>query len=161
MPTFADCSAGQYWDNESEILQETYSRVFHTQPGLIYRDNGYTLELTDAAIWECSDGGQEMRFRMELQVPLPWYTNDHIEYWIWAEDSLGNHYYAMAETLVYTGGTEPSLDISSSQTGLCTYEWCGYFHYFTSQEAEWIDLHYDRSGRNMVFRIDLTGGVPQ
>lgn len=30
---------------------------------------------------------------------------------------------------------------------------------FLSQDAQWIDLHYDRAGRDMVLRIDLTGGA--
>ena len=29
---------------------------------------------------------------------------------------------------------------------------------YVSQEAQWIELRYQRAGRNLVLRIDLEGG---
>ena len=74
----------------------------------------------------------------------------------WAVDSQGNYYYN--DTRVYRG-----IDIlgEGMRTGLFThtYELDLYLldEELETVDAQWVELHYDRSGRDIVLRIDLMG----
>lgn len=74
----------------------------------------------------------------------------------WAEDSLGNHYYSAYEC---SGNTEPSVQGTAHQTKAMSRIWDMYLTDYVSQNAEWIEMHYDRGERDLVLRIDLTGGM--
>lgn len=138
------------------------SRVFYAEPNQTVKSDGYTLTLTRAA-WDYTDFADEesgeldsFHFQIEIFNPRPWAEATDIPRWMWAEDSLGNHYYAFHE-----GGNYHRYPVvlgNSYHTAPFTYTYDMWLSNFCSQEAEWIELHYDRSGRNIVFRIDLTGG---
>jgi len=73
----------------------------------------------------------------------------------WAVDSLGN---------VYSSFKNDAYSYQRSVSG--NLERSGYFSWtmdlwlnnFSSQEAQWIELRYDRDGRDIRLRIDLNGG---
>lgn len=73
----------------------------------------------------------------------------------WAVDSLGN---------VYSSFKNDAYSYQRSVSG--NLEWTGYFsctmdlwlNNFSSQAAQWIELRYDRDGRDIRLRIDLNGG---
>ena len=152
----------QYEDAASAPYR-TKIRLFHAEPNQTVRSDGYTLTLTQAAWWHSEftdenglpDEGDYFYFQIEVFNPLPWVDHPEFKNWIWAEDSLGNHYYGFYENGY---SREPTVVGNDYHTGPLTYTLDMWLSNFCSQEAEWIDLHYDRSGRNIVFRIDLTGG---
>jgi hypothetical protein len=71
----------------------------------------------------------------------------------WAVDSLGNYYYpysAVAFDLprVIRGGSSATAGIYNATMALTLFD----------ADAQWVEIRYDRDGRDLVFRIDLTGG---
>lgn len=73
----------------------------------------------------------------------------------WAVDSLGNTYCSFKNN-AYT--YQPSLSGNLDRTGYFTYTMDLWMNNFCSQNAQWIELRYDRDGRDIRLRIDLTGG---
>jgi len=140
-------------------------RTLLVKPGDSVTIDGYTFTLTKAALWEHSriadDGSTYMEqpffFRIRVTNPVPWAGEPQIEKDLWAVDSLGNYYYSS-----HTGHrwNEPTVAGNSYHTAPFTYVYDmqliapdipGY------REAEWVEIHYDRAGRNLTLRIDLTG----
>ena len=76
----------------------------------------------------------------------------------WAVDSLGNVYASYAND-GYTW--QKALYGSVNGTGFFSHTMELWFSNFCSQDADWIELRYDRSGRDIRLRIDLTGGDSQ
>ena len=84
----------------------------------------------------------------------PWMQKSSILRYFWAVDSLGNRYASSAEAhyadtpkVKYSGGFY-SQGFGSSSLEIIHFD----------AEAEWVELRYDRDGRDIVLRIDLTGG---
>lgn len=140
------------------------SRTLYISPNSSAVTDGYTLTVTDAALWHGvytgADGQPKeedyFHFRVAVTNPLPWAEYTDILRWFWAEDSLGNYYYASYEN---GASAAPSIRGSVYQSGpaTCIYEM--ELTDFVSQDAQWVNLHYDRAGRDIVLCIDLTGGA--
>lgn len=139
------------------------TRSFYISPDSSATTDGYTLTVTDAALWHSTytdiNGkpaeDDRFHFRVTVSNPLPWAEYTDILRWFWAEDSLGNYYYSAYES---GSSGDPSIRGAVYQSApiTCIYEM--ELTNFVSQDAQWIDLHYDRAGRNVLLRIDLTGG---
>lgn len=142
-------------------------RTLFAKPGESITLDGYTFTLTKAAMWEharvAEDGSsykeQPFFFRIRVTNPIPWAKEPQIWNDLWAVDSLGNYYYSGR-----TGHrwNENTVAGNSYHTAPFTYEYDmqliapdtpGY------READWVEIHYDRSGRDLVLRIDLTQEV--
>lgn len=156
-----DPYADTYISDQTGITQ----RMFYAEPNQVAESDGYRLTLTRAA-WDHTDFADEesgeldmFYFQIEIFNPLPWAEDTEMTRWMWAEDSLGNYYYSFHED--GNPSRYPVVVGNRYHTGPFTYTHDMWLSNFCSQEAEWIDLHYDRSGRNIVFRIDLTGGESQ
>jgi len=125
--------------------------IFYAEPNLSDSSDGYTFTLTQAALWP----EDRFYFQIEITNPRPWADQPNVVQWFWAEDSLGNYYHCMnnanvsADSFVYG---------SMDRTGWLTYTLSMKLQNYVSQDASWIDIHYDRAGRDLIFRIDLTGG---
>lgn len=134
-------------------------RLLYTDPRISADSDGYTFTVTQTALWQETgiDGTVTERFyfRVEVRNPLPWAGHDDILRWFWAEDSLGNRYYASYEK----GGADvAAIQGTSYHTGPLTWLHDMYLTDYVSADAQWLELHYDRAGRDVVLRIDLTGG---
>ena len=156
-----DPYADTYISDEVGITRQ----MLYAEPEQRVQSDGYTLTLTRAA-WDHTDFADEesgeldsFHFQIEIFNPLPWAEDTEVTRWMWAEDSLGNYYYSFHED--GNPSLYPVVVGNSYHTGPFTYTHDMWLSNFCSQEADWIDLHYDRSGRNIVFRIDLTGGDGQ
>lgn len=126
--------------------------------------NGYPTTVTKAVLWKEDrtwSGRISYKLFLRLEAIFPYHWTEFnpnlvdIGEYIWAEDSLGNYYYSDAE---WGKVGEPSI-IQHHGIGE------QYVHIFdltmddyVSLDAEWIDLHYDRDGRDYVLRIELPGG---
>lgn len=125
--------------------------------------DGYLLRASDASLWlvetENSRGeifrNHYFNVRIDSYTYLPWAETPNFSEWMWAVDSLGNYYYSEQEDSM---AQESSIDAKDYHTGMFTYTHNLWLRPYVSQEAEWIEIHYDRSGRDIVLRIDLTGG---
>lgn len=142
----------------------TVERIFYEEPNEMVFSDGYFLTLKRAALWhgdyrDSLGRPQEddyFHFEIEISNPLPWAEYDDVFRWFWAEDSLGNRYYSAYEC---NGNTEPSVQGTAHQTKAMSRIWDLYLTDYISHNAEWLELHYDRGGRDLVLRIDLTGGM--
>ena len=153
-----------FWPYAETFRQDQYSnwnRVFHAEPNQSVECDGYTFTLTQAAVWhetylgEPREEQDHFYCRIEVFNPRPWATHTNIADWFRAEDSLGNTYDRFYKSIP---NNAPFVVSSAYHTGPMTWTHEIYLNCYCSQGAEWIELHYDRSGRDIVFRIDLTGG---
>lgn len=152
-----------YFSNPDDTLydgqthQHYGEKAFYAEPNETVKLDGYRITLKKVVRWEY-DGDSidpdHIFFRLQVTKPAPWADKLDIQPWIWAVDSLGNTYRCYAETdyqrpCVATFGNSHTPFLQTLDLGL---------DYCVSRDAEWVELHYDRSGRNFVLRIDLTGG---
>lgn len=124
--------------------------------------DGYTFRVTDVAVWRATldepingkDYLDDLFLRLEVRKPVPWAMGQEALGAMWAVDSAGTYY-----DRVMRQSTEPDgikyMGIIQRQGDKI------YDLYFSSvsEDLEWIELHYDRDGRDLVLRVDLTGGV--
>ena len=151
-----------YRDSSAHDGVSKLERTFYSQPGDTVTSDGYILTLTEAALWHSAytdTAGQpreqdRLHFRIRVTNPMPWAEHDDISRRFWAVDDLGNYYCASYEAAPGI----PSVQSSIYHTGPLTYLHDLYLTDYASQDAQWIELHYDRAGRDLVLRIDLTGG---
>ena len=122
-------------------------------PGCTANSDGYTFTVTKAACWD--DDSDRFYFRMEVTNPRPWAGFTEAPRWFHAVDSLGNYYYACFEG---DRTVDPTIVGNGVWTGLFTYTWDMWADNYCSQDADWIELRYDRDGRDVALHIDLTGG---
>ena len=137
-------------------------RQFYATPDVSFSSDGYTATVTQAALWRNelrnASGVAEKTYPLYLQLtvtnPWIWSEADTFCPWIRAADSAGNQYASPYES---APGTNRILFKSyranpwTSVHELVIWD-------LGSPDAQWIDLHYTRSGRNLTVRIDLTGG---
>lgn len=142
-------------------------QVFQT--GDSFRSGSTVYSLTEASLWSGTwigsrEAFSSLTFRIEQVDHLPrgfdsaYYSTVITPLnWMWAVDDLGNHYYSYMERGIGTDSGELYLNVQSSQTGLLTYTYEFWINGFP-EDAQWLELHYDRDGRDYVMYIDLAGG---
>lgn len=123
---------------------------YYCRPNVSDSADGYRFQVTEA-------GYQKARsilyFDLEM-IHWPWIDAGYIAQHFWAVDSFGNYYHAIAEekyespNRISSGGGMGSSLIWISHMQINGFD-C---------DAQWVELHYDRDGRDIVLRIDLTGG---
>ena len=145
-------------------------RTLHklSSPQASFSSDGYRFTVTDVAYFTTyteskAEGSSRLYFLMDQRSCLPWteterYYNslsisavcNHFT----AVDSLGNFYYSYATRME----DDPALIMVCGQSGLfsgATLCWINDF----PQDAEWIQICYQRDGRDLSLYIDLTGGA--
>ena len=149
------------WDYYEDTTHGTgdYALVknLYLEPEQSVSSDGYTLTLTRAAQWSPAPGARpdnesHFFFQIEVTNPRPWAEFAHIGEALWAVDSLGNYYYSSHE---YASNYEGYIVGNDYHTGFFTHTLDLWFRNFASQDAEWIRIYYDRSGRDLMFHIDL------
>lgn len=121
------------------------------QPNVSDTSDGYRFTITEAAVNAEGD-----TLYLELQVTYwPWMPQPGIANYFWAVDSLGNYYacrkdvmYDDVPKVAYMGGFY-SQGFDSNDMEIRHFD----------GSAQWVELHYDRDGRDIVLRIDLSGGA--
>lgn len=146
--------------------EETESNYYTKclNPNVSASSDGYTFTVTRAAesfyCYTSGDGTQSKGYNFHFTVtafnPRPWAEHTDILREFYAIDSLGNYYYSSWE---YGYTDEPAILGNPTRTGYFTTSHEMWLTNYVSHDAEWIELRYDRSGRDIVLRIDLTGGA--
>lgn len=160
-----DYQNSQMWvfEDVKESSSGSSRMTFYTEPKCQSSSDGFTFRITRAAQRHSTyttDGitGKEDSFYLMVDVsnPRPWMDSGDIMREFYAVDSLGNKYVSTYDQIyVY----EPYLAGNGIRSNLFTTTWLMWLQNYCSQDAEWIELRYDRSGRDIRLRIDLTGGV--
>lgn len=142
------------------VVSGKHSLVLQLEPECAAKSDGYSFRVDRADLWTSTDidSNAERQF-LNVQIrctnPLPWAEDPDFQGWIWAVDSLGNYYYSAQED---SNALEPAVSAAGYQTGTFSHTLDLWLYSYVSQDAEWIEFVYDRSGRDVVFHIDLTGG---
>lgn len=157
---FAIYDLASYGDDTGRTL------LHLSQPDVSFSSDGNTFTLTDAALFtidieDGTAGASQLYVLLRQTSPLPW--TEHAQYyWLYnpvgsrflARDSLGNIYEGDLDNphpdahLMYFRHTQSSLFS-------CTYEFR--INDFPV-DAQWVDICYERDGRNFALRVDLSGG---
>ncbi len=137
-------------------IDEAYNggrRILYVEPQCETKSDGYTFRVTKTAIWERSSV-DTFHYQMDIIDPGFWTEDGDIGRWFWAVDSNGHHYDSFYES----GGGERYVSGNSYRTGLFTRTFEMWLVGYDHEGVEWVELHYDRSGRDIVLYLDLTGG---
>ena len=126
--------------------------------------DGYRFTLRRADGWlsyHADTLGETAADSVDLTVEIfnlrPWARDSYIQNEFYAVDSLGNRYEAY--NVSWRDGSEPSLLwLNVRNTGVCTVTRICSLTGYCSQGAEWIELRYDRAGRDVRLRVYLPGG---
>lgn len=125
---------------------------YYDHPEVTDHSDGYQFQVTEVG-YNCEKSKLYYEFRI---IHWPWQKITGINHQFWAVDSLANIYGSVE------GAYSENPRIFShgmSATG------CIASYYMVIEEfdcdAQWVELHYDRDGRDVVLRIDLTGGDGQ
>lgn len=133
-------------------------RSFYAEPNASVELDGYKVAVTKVAerFYSQTDGDTYfLYFRVEITSPfgVTEGTEPEMYRWFWVEDSLGNQYGPLLQHDVpYVSWVQKKemplrcvVDMSLGN--------------YVSQDAQWLDVHYERDGRKVTLRIPLTGGV--
>ena len=130
------------------------------------RSDGYTftvphaiLEYTEAYTrWDGAEieAGRRLRLVMEANWWNPLKEEPGAFQRFYAVDDRGTVY---ADTWEQGGQYDPAFVGNVYRTGLMSAEYDAWFANL-DPEAQWVELRYDRDGRDVRLRIDLTGGEP-
>ncbi|MBP3701463.1 MAG: hypothetical protein J6I64_06210 [Lachnospiraceae bacterium] len=137
-------------------LDEEYNggqRVLYVEPRCEDKSDGYTFRVTKAAVWE-RNSLDTLHFQMDVVDPGVWTEDGDMGRWFWAEDSKGNRYVSFYES----GACDRYVSGNSYRTGLFTRTYEMWLVGYENADVEWVTLHYDRAGRDIVLHMDLTGG---
>ena len=155
---FRSAANGDFFGGDLETEQSYNRKVWYDEPKAQDRSDGYTFTVTRAA--ERYYGHELMRedFRrvlyLEIKVfnPRPWAKKCTAIREFCAVDSLGNMYPPANDT-----DRPPYIKATCTRTGPFTDTWLMMIRDYRSQEANWIELRYDKAGRHLRLTLDLRG----
>lgn len=136
-----------FYDPFSETVAECTS---HVQPDIKAYCDGYAFRVERAARWN-----NRIVVRLEVTNPLPWSLEQSAVYYMQAKDSNDAQYTCHAK-----GGSKSRycIYVDSQQVGLTTYYYDLHL-YGDTADVRWLELRYDRDGREIFLHIDLEGGA--
>ena len=115
------------------------------------------LRVQEAALFP--DGyrfvGPEIQMLVEISWQ-PWENGFGVEEYIWAKDDLGNVYRPLRYPNEMPDVPCVNCIIYGSGERGKAYLWVTLGNW--DPDAQWVELRYDRDGRDMVLRVELTGG---
>ena len=134
----------------AEVFDGYQNSEYYSRPNVTVYAEGYRFRITQAVV---VPEEQSLYFQTET-VFSPWMPGFTAGNYFWAVDSLGNHYVSNAEYDAVTPGIQRTGGMISAYGIQISNWWIPQF----DMDAQWLELHYDRDGRNIVLRIELTGG---
>ena len=144
---------------ESQETEWSYNRrVWYAEPEARDTSDGYTFTVTRLAERsfgskaEPEDASGVLYLEINVFNPRPWAEKSTAFREFSVVDSLGTVY----ESADYTD-RKPYLAANRARRGLFTDTWVVILRDYVSQEAGWIELRYDKSGRHLRLTVDLSG----
>ena len=133
-------------------------RILYGEPGTTFTDSGYAVSLSRVSCWDGPGG--TLYFQLKVTSLLPWADDPDFCYYITARDSLGNTY-PFRDARDAAEDPDRIVNGTVYRTSVITWIYDAWLLVFDPEGVEWVELCCERDGRNMVFRIDLTGGDAQ
>lgn len=167
--SFSDGYIPWYYENPGEPLtvygqDGTWEarRILDCDPDCRGSCDGFTFDVSRAVMSfhdDYADDNQDayyFHFQVEVTSLFQWAELDDIPiHDFWAVDSLGNTYSSYRnDAHSYQKALSGNLD----KTGYFTCTMDMWINNFCSQDTQWIEIRYDRDGRDLRLRIDLNGG---
>jgi hypothetical protein len=161
-----------YFENPGGEIENSWSgypiverRVLYMEPEVSAHSDGFTFKTTRAAL-VLTDSQTDLYtdyytlyIQIEVSSLLQWAQLDDIPAdYFWAVDSLGNTYLSLNHV---PDLSQPYVSGDLIRTDFFTQTMEMELNSFCSADAEWLELRYDRNGRDIRLRIDLTGGDSQ
>ena len=144
----------------ADTVPEGYLRTLYCEPGTKYTDSGYLVELARVSCLKAKNSTvasrQTLCFQLEITSLLPWADDPDFCNYLVARDSMGN-IYPFSAAWMHAGDSNRRISGKNYRTSPLTWVYDAKI-YNLYPFAQWIELRYERGGREMVFRIDLTGG---
>lgn len=152
--------------SEESYGGDTGRTLLHlSQPNLSFSCDGHDFTITDACVMsEDSEyygpNFTQLYIRMEQTSLLPWkqqnefFRHFSVSAWFCARDSLGNEYPGFFDQVQ---ADTKHVNTTGVQSGIFKYTHILWINEFPA-EAEWVDICYERDGREIVVRVQLTGG---
>ncbi|MBO5869019.1 MAG: hypothetical protein J6Q54_08930 [Oscillospiraceae bacterium] len=154
----------EYYLRSKELTTFNYAYgeyYYAADPSAKDSSDGYTFRVTEAAIWryplEEAENGKDyfdrVLLRVEVYNPLPWAPEQNILEQMWAVDSSGKYY----DLVLYEsqGNDWGYYNIGKQQLNSTTYRYDLCINN-PPEDIQWIELHYDREGRNLFLHVDLS-----
>lgn len=157
-------TAQEYLDPEIDVMQhsiygEQHRVLYWEGDGNTAKWDRYTFRIEKAAVWENTT--EDLYGYMTVSGFLPWEDYFYLDE-AYAVDSRGNYYQnlqsAFYDNALYKESNWKMFNMGWAHYRNLTTWWYGFSVRGLDPEAEWIELRYDRTGQNIVLRIDLTGG---
>lgn len=159
-----DRLSNPYLDPDTGVMQHEFygeqRRTYYWEgDGAETTWDRYTFRIRKAAVWDNTP--YDLYGCMTVEGFFPWedylYLNE-----AYAVDDLGNRYQNFQSIYFDDGLYEESgwkmLDLGWGwYRGLTTW-WYEFQITGLDPEAQWVELRFERAGRNIALRIDLTGG---
>jgi len=133
-------------------------RILYEEPGTTYTDSGYAVSLSKVSCWDGPGG--TLHFQLDVTSLLPWADDPDFCNFITVRDSSGNTYpFESARE----AAEDPDKIVVGQvyRTSLITWIYNAHLLVFDHDGVEWVEVCYQRDGRDIVFRIDLPGGESQ
>jgi hypothetical protein len=152
-----------WWDPYTQGGTKRNYCVASVEPDVSASSDGYYFRVKKATLWrtnftEPPEDGREYFDQLYMQItvsnPFLWMYEQQGLRWMWAVDSQGTYYTSFEEA---DDNTQNHIQYTVYRSGLFTYTYDLSFR-DTENDMTWIELHYDRDGRDLVFRVDLAGG---
>lgn len=146
--------------NDARSLYEQVYSVdditYYDTPNVRTWVDGYCLRVTEVAVVPEDSMFHASQLHVNVEVTWwPWMDGLAVQDEIWALDSNGTYYHSYdingiegTPRIAYTGGLFGLVGKSTWYFAIANFD-C---------DSQWVELHYDREGRDMVLRIDLMGG---
>lgn len=143
-------------DSYEEALERA-TVLYDAEPkGLSAKLDGHTVQVERVSLVTYGTSGLDNRILLLLDVKgfLPWQLGPDLST-AWLVDSHGTVYHGYGDG--YLLSTYTGADIFRVGRTPTAWRYCVQASVFP-QDAEWVELRYDRAGRNFVLRIPLAGG---
>ena len=170
LPRYAGPQGGASLGNEWRFTETArredgvcHTRTCYTEPKSRAASDGYRFTLTRAAEWHAAGvtpegiavDGDSFYLTVEAFSLRPRAQESGVLRSFYAVDSLGNVYEAFDRG--YDAKSQ-TLAGNPRRSGLFTVTWDMWLSGYRAQGADWIELRYDRAGRDIRLRVDLRGG---
>lgn len=134
------------------------TRIHYDRPFEVITGEGYLLLINKVAVWEPKYlvEGDTLSGYIQVKVfRLPHLDPFEAMSFFYATDGLGTHYQASAS---YWGIDEPRIDYANVAYLPLSQTFNLEISKIPTDGADWLELHYDRDGRDIAIRINLSGG---
>lgn len=148
-------SSGNPYTGEGDAFTGK-TQTISLEPNLSFTDSGYTVKLTNLTVWTGPEWSFERcHFLLEITTLTPWSDGPMFYNELRVRDSNGTEYLCYRGQEDWDDGKQliPALYHTGPLTWLCDMNF-----YNDGDPLTWIELYYDRDGREHAIRIDLTGG---